>query len=267
MRFALFNNKPIEAQPGLKGFCRGCGQPTISKCGTVRVHHWAHQKAEMCDSWWEPETEWHRFWKNNFPAEWQEVFLPDIETGEKHIADIKTEYGLVIEFQHSYLKPEERAARENFYRNMVWVVDGARRRHDYPRFIKGQKQVLTTGKPGIYHVYDPVKCLPSAWLSSSVPVVFDFRGSQPVDNALDLREPLHCLFPVRVGRRATLARISRGAFIKATISDDWLARTSRIMEKLLKEKKDWESHEESLELSWERHKLQMRGLRTGSGYG
>jgi len=70
MRFALLNNEPTEAKPGLKGFCRGCGQPVISKCGTVRVHHWAHQNNKMCDSWWERETPWHRSWKNNFPKHW-----------------------------------------------------------------------------------------------------------------------------------------------------------------------------------------------------
>jgi competence protein CoiA len=265
MRFALHNNKLIEAQQGLKGICRGCGEPTISKCGTIKVHHWAHQKAKMCDSWWEPETEWHRSWKNSFPAEWQEVFLPDIETGEKHIADIKSKWGLVIEFQHSHLKPEERTARENFYRDMIWVVDGARLRHDYSRFIKGQKQLQSTEKPGIYNVYDPAKCLPSAWLNSSVPVIFDFQNAQPVDYALDLREPLHCLFPVRKGRWVTLVQIPRDSFINNMISGDWSVRTRAIMENLLKEKNNWESHEEFLELSWERHKLQMRGLHTDPG--
>jgi len=34
------------------------------------------------------------------------------EDGEKHIADVKTYHGRVIEFQHSYLKPVERRSRQ-----------------------------------------------------------------------------------------------------------------------------------------------------------
>jgi len=192
--------------------------------------------------------------------------MPDIKTGEKHIADIRTEHGLVIEFQHSHLNPQEHNARENFYKDMVWVVDGTRLRHDYPRFIKGQKQIQPASKPGIYYVYDPEKCFPSAWLKSSVPVIFDFRGALLIDDPLDLREPLHCLFPVLVGRRATLARIPRSAFIKAATSGDWLMRVSGIMEELLNDKKEWENQEISSELLWELHKSQMQGLHVGSDY-
>lgn len=75
MRFALIDNKPTEAASGLNGgVCPGCGAPVIAKCGTHKVHHWAHKGVKMCDNWWEPETEWHRAWKNNFPKEWQEIF-------------------------------------------------------------------------------------------------------------------------------------------------------------------------------------------------
>ena len=41
-----------------------------------------------------------------------------------HIADVKTDRGIVIEFQHSFLHRNERESREKFYQNMVWVVDG-----------------------------------------------------------------------------------------------------------------------------------------------
>ncbi len=93
----------------------------IAKCGTQRVHHWAHRGERACDAWWEPETPWHRDWKSRFPADWREV-IRFSQSGEKHIADVRTEHGLTIEFQHSHLKPDERAAREAFYGNMMWVV-------------------------------------------------------------------------------------------------------------------------------------------------
>ena len=84
----------------------------IAKCGEQRVWHWAHQGTRTCDRWWEPETKWHRDWKNQFPKDWQEVIHQS--DGEKHIAGVKTESGMVIEFQHSFLRRDEREARENF---------------------------------------------------------------------------------------------------------------------------------------------------------
>src|SRR5581483_2362554 len=135
MHLALIDNNLVKAEPGRKALCAGCHQPVIAKCGNERIHHWAHQNNRMCDSWWEPETQWHRIWKNHYPIEWHEKFLPDETTGEKHIADIRTSYGLVIEFQHSFLKPEERTSRESFYKNMLWVVDGTRNKRDYERFL------------------------------------------------------------------------------------------------------------------------------------
>ena len=44
----------------------------------------------------------------------------------------------MIEFQHSSIKAEEKLAREQFYKNMVWVVDGKRTKNDYPRFKKNE---------------------------------------------------------------------------------------------------------------------------------
>jgi competence protein CoiA len=220
MRFALVNNERTEAETGLRGFFRGCGMPVIPKCGTVRVHHWAHQNTKICDSWWEPETEWHRSWKNNFTLEWQEVFMQDAQTGEKHMADVGTIHDLVIEFQHSHIDPQEQLIREKFYKNMVWIVDGTRLKFDYPRFVKGQRHFEPTDQKGIFHIASPDKCFPSAWLSSSVPVIFDFKGEGTLDDPLGLRAPLYCLFPIRIGPNAVLTKIPRSAFIKNTTNGE-----------------------------------------------
>jgi competence protein CoiA len=96
----------------------------LAKCGEILVWHWAHSPVRRCDPWWENETDWHRKWKDYFPHHWQEVVHFD-ENGEKHIADIKTHTGLVIELQHSSMNPEELRRREKFYGNMLWVVDGS----------------------------------------------------------------------------------------------------------------------------------------------
>lgn len=139
MHFALINNNRVKAQPQLQGLCSCCSKPVIAKCGTQKIWHWAHKSKTDCDNWWEPETEWHRTWKNNYPADWQEISLLDKRTGEKHIADVRTVHNLVIEFQHSHIDPQERTSREQFYKNMVWVVDGTRLKKNYPRFLKGKK--------------------------------------------------------------------------------------------------------------------------------
>jgi competence protein CoiA len=140
-----------------------------------------------CDTWAEKETYWHRGWKNKFPAECQEFVQYDERSGEKHIADVRAPHGLVIEFQHSPLDPLERAAREHFYGNMVWVVDGARLERDYPRFDRGKGDLRLTTIQGCFLLASPDKCFPAMWLDSSVPVIFDFRGvdeSQPPDAML-----------------------------------------------------------------------------------
>ncbi len=105
----------------------------------------------------------------------KKFFFQMNERGEKHIADVRTSHGLVIEFQHSHIDPEERTARENFYKNMVWVVDGTRLKRDYHRFLKGKKIFVNTKKQGYYFVDFPEECFPSAWLGSLVPVIFDFQ--------------------------------------------------------------------------------------------
>ncbi|ASR10756.1 CoiA-like domain protein [Rhizobium leguminosarum bv. viciae] len=123
LQFALVENQRSEARPGLKGFCAICGAAMVSKCGPRVIHHWAHASRLECDPWWENETEWHREWKNRFPAECREQTrtAPD---GEIHRADIVTPTGIVIEVQHSAMTDVERQSREVFYQNLVWIVDG-----------------------------------------------------------------------------------------------------------------------------------------------
>ena len=67
--------------------------------------------------------------KNNFLKECQEIIMYDVKTGEKHIADVKTRTGIIIEFQHSPMNIKEQYSREQFYKNMIWIVD-ARQYYD-----------------------------------------------------------------------------------------------------------------------------------------
>jgi competence protein CoiA len=124
MQFALVEQTRSQPQPGLRGNCTVCGQSAISKCGPQRLWHWSHCGRRHCDPWWENETDWHRAWKSNFPEAMREVVHFDQVTGEKHVADVKTIGGLVIELQHSAMSLQELQSREAFYGHMIWIVDG-----------------------------------------------------------------------------------------------------------------------------------------------
>lgn len=217
MKFALVDGERREAQPHLSGKCELHGCSVIARCGEVNAWHWAHIGKLMCDQWWEPETPWHIAWKGQFPKEWHEV-VHSAKNGEKHIADVKTEQGYVIEFQHSHLDPQERVARESFYQNMVWVVDGTRLKRDYPRFVEGAKNFRPIGKPGYFLIPFPEECFPTAWVKSSVEVVFDFQGISPTDPQDGIRNGLWCLLPGRIKEYAVMIAIRRQDFITTTMN-------------------------------------------------
>ncbi|WP_412099002.1 competence protein CoiA [Defluviimonas sp. D31] len=125
MKFANIEGVRVEPFPNAHGTCPHCGEAVIAKCGNLRVWHWAHKSKQHCDRWWEPETEWHRRWKNQFPVEWQEQGRR-AESGELHVADVLTPHGLVLEFQHSAIKREQVQTRINFHKNICWIVNGRR---------------------------------------------------------------------------------------------------------------------------------------------
>lgn len=123
MQYALVNDEKTEPLKGLRGTCLGCGQTVIAKCGEIKIHHWAHMSIKDCDPWWEPETVWHREWKNKFPVEFREVCFKDGKTKEVHRADIYTSGGVTLEFQNSPISSEELKSREAFYPKLIWIVN------------------------------------------------------------------------------------------------------------------------------------------------
>jgi len=176
MKFALLNGQRQEAHPNLRGKCPACDQAMVAKCGKVKMWHWAHKGRRTCDPWWENETEWHRAWKGRFPESWQEV-IHQADNGEKHIADVRTDQGWVIEFQHSHIQPEERRSRDAFYRKLVWVVDGARRKRDSAQFLNAVNTGTLIGSLIRIPFSDECGIL-REWVGSHAPVFFDFGGEQ-----------------------------------------------------------------------------------------
>lgn len=117
MEWAIQNGLKIKAYPNCKAVCPLCQGEVISKCGEIKVHHWCHKSNIDCDDWYEPESQWCLEWKNKFPIEMQEV------TMQNHRADIKTNKE-VIELQNTPLSSRDIRIRENFYGEMVWLLNG-----------------------------------------------------------------------------------------------------------------------------------------------
>ncbi len=233
MKFALIAGQRIEAFAGGRGACPLCRGEVIAKCGSQRIPHWAHRGIRDCDSWAESETEWHRAWKNRFPTEFQEFIQHDETSGERHIADVRTAHGLVLEFQHSHIDPDERTARERFYGNMVWIVDGTRLQRDYPRFLKG-KDGLRPIIQGYYLLAFPEECFPAIWLSSSVPVIFDFRGNVAQDSSDPLKSTLWCLIPGRAEGNAVVVGMSAEQLVEVAPTRPQLLPVAEILSNISK---------------------------------
>lgn len=123
--------KKVRASPKEIAICPLCEQEVIAKCGNIKVWHWSHKQDFECDTFGEPETEWHKEWKDYFPKECQEVVLEHPVFSEdgcsfpkKHRADVYTLDEEVIELQNSPITPEQIIEREEFYDNMVWIING-----------------------------------------------------------------------------------------------------------------------------------------------
>lgn len=203
MKLALVDGQRKEAQPKLSGQCQACGRPMVAKCGERRMWHWSHQARSACDPWWESETEWHRNWKGSFPEEWQEIIHFDQQSGEKHIADIKTTQGWVLEFQHSYIRPEERRSRDAFYSKLVWVVNGTRRKRDRTQLGKAWNEGTPINQ-FTRRISSDGCALIREWAGSQAPIFFDFGN-----------DGLLWLLANPVGNRTYVAVYPRAEFIKS----------------------------------------------------
>ena len=218
----------------------------IAKCGPEKARHWAHKGERNCEPWWENETHWHRSWKNNFPQKWQERIHTDKVSGEKHIADVKTDSDWVLEFQHSHIKPEERRFRNAFYPKLVWVIDGTRRQRDKPNFYRILEEYdIRSDDPRFKRVLGPDDCkLIKEWHESNALVFLDFQDED------DTKQPiLWFLFPRIAVSEAYLWPISRDKFIELHNNnkfDELVEKAiSPFIEKLINDEKIKDEMEES----------------------
>lgn len=106
---------------GKKCYCPACREEVFPKCGSVRVHHFCHEKNSVCKyGSGKGKTEWHLRMQNYFPDDWQEVAI------ENNRADVyDSESNVVFEFQHSGIDWTEMFSRTEYYlehgKKLVWV--------------------------------------------------------------------------------------------------------------------------------------------------
>lgn len=155
MNIAIKNNTRIEAAPNEMATCPTCGSDVVSKCGNIKVWHWAHKSID-CDHWSEPESRWHKEWKNKFPFDWQEVVMG------KHRADIKTPTS-VIEVQASSISPQDILDRESFYGDMLWILKGEDFEDNFELRRKGSIYTFRWKHPR------------KAWWNADKPIYIDFK--------------------------------------------------------------------------------------------
>ncbi len=151
-------NEKEEASPKQIAKCPICDEDVIAKCGKIKVWHWAHKNKSDCDSWYEPESQWHKDWKNKYPKELQEF------TMGCHRADIRTRDRWVIELQNSTISQQDIIDRELYYKRMIWLINGG-------TLCKGLRLRKKDGK-----VTFRWKNPPKSWWVSNKEIYVDLSG-------------------------------------------------------------------------------------------
>jgi len=121
LRLAIVDGVRREPFPGGRGNCPTCQGNVIAKCGRIKIHHWAHESTDDCDNWSESIGPWHLAWQDLVMPEFVEVTIGP------HRADILGDDDVVIELQHSPIRPDDVEGRETFYGQMVWLFDATHR--------------------------------------------------------------------------------------------------------------------------------------------
>ena len=185
MLYAIRNNEKVEALPKTKANCQLCEREVFSKCGEVNIWHWAHRKNESCDGWYEPETLWHKNWKLIFGKENSEIVIK--KDGIRHIADIYSNNGVVIELQNSPIQRQIIRKRENFYgERMLWLINGSQFVHNFTTHISIPKGWIITSR-GLVNIYTgEVKAV----VKENKPKEYGFRWSYPRRSWEDVQRPI-----------------------------------------------------------------------------
>ena len=202
-RYAIVSGRKTDirdASSGDKGTCPLCGNMLVARKGDIRTPHWWHKNGRKCDLWYEPKGLWHLFWQNKFPKEWQEICRTKDNT--KHIADVFfPDSEFVIECQYSSMSLSNAKEREDFYGNMLWIVNGTRVNRDKNagevfkaifKFRQEQKGFFVCGKYECCATASDLWGISDVWRNREKIVFFDFDGT--FDNPVTETD-VFCLLP------------------------------------------------------------------------
>lgn len=121
-----------EANKQTDYFCPVCSGKLILRAGEVNAHHFAHEAGACPDHWHYDMSDWHKTMQEQFPIECREVVMK--HNGEIHRADVFKD-GVVVEFQHSPITPQEFRERNTNGVPIVAISSGLDR--------YGQREELT----------------------------------------------------------------------------------------------------------------------------
>ena len=134
MQFALNEkNERINIKDAISGekyCCPCCKSLLIQKKGTLMIWHYAHKSLDNCISYYDNKGEWHRQMQDLFPEKNREIF--ECFGKYRHIYDVLTDNGTIIEFQHSPLSVDDfrKRTKDYVFRSIayktprpIWVFD------------------------------------------------------------------------------------------------------------------------------------------------
>jgi hypothetical protein len=206
----------------------------ISKYGTGLHHpHFAHRHGVICDSWYEPESDWHINWKNTVPINQREVTVIK-KDGTRHIVDIQTpKLKIAVELQYSSLSPSDRDERISFYKKIIFLIHGSQLRTAKNIEI----ELLQTGCSA------SLSATPEPWITKppfNFPLFFDFCNDTL----------LHVKSMDRTNGSTTIIQgsiLSKEKFISTILNNPYLNYESLLpgYECILKDMFDWMYQDES----------------------
>lgn len=181
--YAEFAEKAANQQH----FCPICHNPVILRKGEINAPHFAHLHNQCPDSWQYDMSEWHKEMQERFPEENREVVMSF--DGKTHRADVFKD-GVVIEFQHSPISPDEFFDRNDFYTSLgykvVWVFDVSDQYED-SRFVhkRDNYSVLRWNNPLRVLKYGPIP----QYKKNNVKICLFFGESYDDSDSDDLLPP------------------------------------------------------------------------------